>query len=158
MYPGHWATIFPDKPAAIDTANGETITYRELNDRSNRLAQLMWDRGLRPGDHVSIFMENNLAYFEVLWAALRSGLYFTSVNRYLTTEEAGYIVDNSESQVLITSTGVAEVAADLPLYAPNCHTWLCVGGSLDGYEDYEAGINALPAQPLEQEPAGTFML
>ena len=158
MYPGHWATIFPDKPAAIDTANGETITYRELNDRSNRLAQLMWDRGLRPGDHVSIFMENNLAYFEVLWAALRSGLYFTSVNRYLTTEEAGYIVDNSESQVLITSTGVAEVAGNLPLYAPNCHTWLCVGGSLDGYEDYEAGINALPAQPLEQEPAGTFML
>ncbi|HBP15166.1 MAG: AMP-binding protein [Pseudomonadota bacterium] len=158
MYPGHWATIFPDKPAAIDTANGETVTYRELNDRSNRLAQLMWDRGLRQGDHVSIFMENNLAYFEVLWAALRSGLYFTSVNRYLTTEEAGYIIDNSESQALITSIGVAEVAEGLAAFAPNCQTWLCVGGSLEGYEDYEDGINSHPAQPLEQEPAGTFML
>ena len=141
MYPGHWATIFPDKPAAIDTANGATLTYSELNDRSNRLAQLMWDRGLRRGDHVSVFMENNLVYFEALWAALRSGLYFTSVNRYLPTEEAGYIVDNSESRALITSVGVAEVAEDLHEYAPNCDTWLCVGGSLKGYEDYEDAIN-----------------
>ena len=82
MYPGHWAKVFPDKPAVIDVASGATRTYGELNDRSNRLAQLMWQRGLRRGDHVSIFMENNPVYFDVVWAALRSGLYLTTVNRY----------------------------------------------------------------------------
>ena len=65
--------------------------------------KLMWDRGLRRGDHVAILMENHLAYFDVVWAAMRSGLYLTTVNRYLTGEEADYIVDNSESQVLVTS-------------------------------------------------------
>ena len=95
MYPGHWANVFPDKAAAVDSGSGAVRTYGALNDRSNRLAQLLWDKGLRRGDHVSIFMENNLAYFDVIWAALRSGLYLTSINRYLTAEEAAYIVTNS---------------------------------------------------------------
>ena len=158
MYPGHWATVFPDKAAAIDTGTGAVRTFGELNDRSNRLAQLFWDKGLRRGDHVSIFMENDLVYFDVVWAALRSGLYLTTVNRYLTGEEAGYIVDNSESSVLVASRTVAEVAADVPAHAPNCATYLMVDGAVDGFEDFEDAIAAYPADPLAEEPAGGFML
>ena len=79
-------------------------------------------------------MENNLRYFEVVWAALRSGLYLTTVNRYLTDEEAGYIVDNCEAQVLVASAKLSEVAAGLPQFAPNCHTWLMTDGVAAGYE------------------------
>ena len=158
MYPGHWAKVFPDKPAVIDVASGATRTYGELNDRSNRLAQLMWQRGLRRGDHVSIFMENNPVYFDVVWAALRSGLYLTTVNRYLTAEEAGYIVDNSESKVLVTSQALTEIATEIPQHAPNCHTWLMADGAADGYEHLEDALAAAPAEPLAEEPAGSFML
>ena len=158
MYPGHWAKVFPDKPAVIDVASGATRTYRELNDRSNRLAQLMWRRGLRRGDHVSIFMENNPVYFDVVWAALRSGLYLTTVNRYLTAEEAGYIVDNSESKVLVTSQALTEIATEIPQHAPNCHTWLMADGAADGYEHLEDALATAPAEPLAEEPAGSFML
>ena len=66
MYPGKWAIEFPDKPAAIHSLTRETVTYAELDERSNRLARFLWDRGLRTGDHFSIFMENNLRYFEVV--------------------------------------------------------------------------------------------
>ena len=52
MYPGKWAEEFPDKPAVIHAGNDERVTFRELNDRSNQLAQLMWQKGLRPGDHI----------------------------------------------------------------------------------------------------------
>ena len=132
MYPGKWGIECPDKPAAINAGTGETLTYGELNERSNRLAQLLWARGLRPGDHIAIFMENNLRYFDVIWAALRSGLYLTTVNRYLTAEEAGYIVDNCEAQALIASSHLAEVAAQVPGHAPRCHTWLMTGTAADG--------------------------
>ena len=158
MYPGKWAKEFPDKPAIIHAVTGETITYAQLNDRSNQLAQLMWDKGLRKGDHAAIFMENNLRYFEIAWAALRSGLYLTTVNRYLTDEEAGYIVDNCEAQVLIASHALADVAASIPGFAPNCHTWLMTDGAVDGYESYEEAIATYPAQKLDEEPAGQFML
>ena len=146
MYPGKWANEFPDKPAIIHAVSGETISYAELNDRSNQLAQLMWAEGLRPGDHAAIFMENHLRYFEVVWAALRSGLYLTTINRYLTDEEAGYILDNCEARVLVTSSKLAEVAAELPRFAPDCSRWLMVDDAVDGYEAYEATISAQPAE------------
>ena len=158
MYPGHWAKVFPEKAAAVDTGSGAVRTYGELNDRSNQLAQLLWDKGLRRGDHVCIFMENNLAYFDVIWATLRSGLYLTSINRYLTAEEAAYIVDNSEASVLIASQAVAEVASALPSTTPNCETHLMADGAVDGFEDFESAIAGFPAEPLAEEPAGGFML
>jgi long-chain acyl-CoA synthetase len=158
VYPGKWAQEFPDKPAVIHAVSGETVTYRGLNDRSNQLAQLMWDKGLRPGDHVAVFMENNLRYFEVVWAALRSGLYITTINRYLTDEEAGYILADCEAQVLVASKRLAEVASALPAMAPACHTWLMVDGIEPGFVSYEDAIAGFPATSLDDEPSGQFML
>ncbi len=158
MYPGKWAQEFPEKPAVVHAFTKEAVTYGQLNERSNRLAQLLWHLGLRPGDHISIFMENNLRYFEIVWAAFRSGLYLTTVNRYLTGEEAGYIVDNCEATVTITSKRLADVARELPACAPNCHTWLMTDGVEEGYQSYEEAIAEHPAENLAEEPAGTFML
>ncbi len=158
MYPGRWAKEFPNKPALINAATGATVSYRELDDRSNQLAQLMWDSGLRRGDHVAILMENHACYFDVVWAALRSGLYLTTINRYLTTEEAAYILDNCDAKVLVTSHHMSEVAAGLPDAPSQCVTWLMVDGAIAGYQDYEQAIGAYPAQPLQNEPSGGFML
>ena len=158
MYPGHWAKVTPDKPALINAATGATVTYRELDDRSNRLAQLMYERGLRRGDHIAILMENHARYFDVVWAAMRSGLYLTTVNRYLTTDEATYIIDNCEAKVLVASNHLADIAAGLPSTQTRCKNWLMVDGAIKGYEDYEAATGKYPARPLADEPSGAFML
>ena len=55
MYPGHWANVKPETPAVIDAASGEQLTWRELNERSNQVAQLLSQLGLGVGDHVSDF-------------------------------------------------------------------------------------------------------
>ena len=140
MYPGHWAKIHPEKVAIVNTLTGAEQTYAQLNDRSNQLAQLLWDKGLRRGDHIALFMENDIRYFEVVWAALRSGLYITTINRYLTCEEAGYIVDDCEAQALITSAVMHE-AEGLQAHAPNCHTWLSMD-DLDARESSMIGPQA----------------
>ena len=158
MYPGHWAKQKPDHFAAIDSTTGETLTYRELDERSNQLAQLMHARGLRRGDHISVFMDNNLTYFVVAWAALRSGLYLTTVNRYLTSEEAAYIVDNSESRVLISASNLTDVAREVPPLTPNCDTYLAVNGDIPGFDSFEEALREFPTTRLEIEPAGSFML
>ncbi len=162
MYPGKWGLECPDKPAVIHALTGETLSHGELNNRSNQLAQLFWDRGLRPGDHTAIFMENNLRFFEVIWAALRSGLYITTVNRYLTDEEAGYIIHDCEAQALITSKHLSAVATALPDHAPNCKTWLMTDGLPENpghrFEAYESAISEYPPTPLAAQPAGQTML
>jgi len=126
MYPGKWAEVSPDKPAVIHSVSGEQTTWRELNDRSNQLAQLLYSKGLRRGDHIAMFMENDIRFYDVVWAALRSGLYLTTVNRYLTAEEAGYIVDNCEAKALISSAYLGDTAKEILPHAPNCKTNLVV--------------------------------
>ncbi len=158
MFPGHWARVHPDKAAVVNTATGESRTYRELDERSNRLAQLFHAQGLRRGDHVALLMENHVAYFDVAWAALRSGMYLTAVNRYLTTEEAGYIVGDCEARVVVSSRAMAEVAEGLAEHAPRCERWLAQDGGVEGYEDLDKALAAFPPEPLAEEPAGAYML
>ena len=162
MYPGLHAKSFPDKAALIQAATGAVTTYAELDAASNRLARLLWAEGLRPGDHIAVFFENHPRYFEVAWAALRSGLYLTTVNRYLTGPEAGYIVDDCGARVLVSSPAVHEAAAEVPRHAPGCSRFLVVddGPPTDAgpFESYEAAVAMQPAEPLEDEPLGEFML
>ena len=158
MHPGRHAETSPDKAAHIMAGTGETISYRELDERANRLAQLMWDVGLRRGDHVALFMENHPRYFEVYWAAIRSGLYLTTVNRYLGPEEAAYIVDDCGAKLLVTSAALGDVAESMLPQIPGCALRLMVDGTRDGYEAYEAATAAHPTEPLAEQPRGDTML
>ena len=158
MYPGTHAATIPDKPAAIMAGSGESISFKQLDDRSNQLAQLMWAAGLREGDHVAIFMENRLEYFVCYWAAVRSGLYITAINRYLQPDESSYIVNDSGSQALFASAAMAELVAPIPELAPGLKIKLSVGGGIDGFDDFDAALDAHPAERLERQPRGEAML
>jgi len=160
MYPGVWAAKTPEKPAVVLHESGKVVTFGELDERSMRLAQLLHSRGLRRGDHVALFLENRTEFYDVAWAGLRSGLYVTTVNRYLTTEEAGYIVDDCEALAVVVSDTLAAAHPDLRSFAPRCHTWLVTGDGAppDGYESLEDAIAAHPAEPVGDEPMGSFML
>ena len=158
MYPGEHARTTPDKPAQIMASTGEVTTYRELDENANRLAQLLHSRGLREGDHISIFAENNRRYFEVYWAAMTSGLYFTAINRYLSPEEAAYLVNDSGSTVLITTEAMANTASELVDLIGGCQHRLMIDGTIDGFESYEDAVAAMPSEPLARLPKGEVML
>ncbi len=158
MYPGEHARTSPDKAAAIKAETGEVLTYRELDEQSNRFAQFLHAAGLRRGDHIALFMENQLAYFSVVWAALRSGLYITAINRYLTADEAEYIVNDCGAQVLVSSIERAEVAGALVGRVPRCRRLLMMGGTVAGWDSYEEAVAAMPATSLAEEWLGDTML
>lgn len=151
-----FAKANPDKPATIMARTGETLSYRELNERSIRLARVFQAAGLKPGDVVALFMENNLRYHETYWAAVRTGLYVTAINKYLTAEEAAYIVNDSGAKAITTLANMPAAAA-LPPHIPNCRLRLALGGDLPGYDSYEAALDAASPAPLATEPRGDFM-
>jgi long-chain acyl-CoA synthetase len=99
MYPGLQAAIRPNQPAIVMAQSGETITYAELERRSNRLAHFLRANRLTRLDRYAIFIENNARYVECCSAGERAGLYFTCINSYLTPDELAYILDNSESKI-----------------------------------------------------------
>src|SRR5437879_5866424 len=117
MYPGTHAERVPDRPALVMGTSGEVVTYAQLDERSNRLAHLLRDAGLSRGDHMALFMENNPRYLEVVWAALRSGLYITAINSHLTAPEVAYILEDCDARALVTSAAKADVAGELDVGA-----------------------------------------
>jgi acyl-CoA synthetase (AMP-forming)/AMP-acid ligase II len=157
-FPGVHAKDTPEKVAYIMGGSGETVSYKELDDRSNQLAQLLYERGLRPGDSVAICMENNARYLEATWAAQRSGLYYTCVSSRLTVGEAEYIVNDCEAKAFVTSYEKRDLAEQLADKIPAVHTRLMMHGTIDGYESYEETVAGAPAAPLAHEVEGSDML
>lgn len=160
MYPGTQAKAHPDRPAVIMATSGETITYAELDARSNRLAHLFRARGLKRLDHYSIFMENHPRYIECCAAGERSGLYYTCVNSYLTVEELAYILENSQSRILITSQAKREVALGALERCPRVELCLIVDGPGEGarVQNLEEATRGFPSTPIADESLGTPML
>ncbi len=145
------------EPAVVMAGRGAVVTYAELDERSMRLARLLHDAGLRPGDHLAILLENHPRYFEVFWAAMRSGLYCTPINWHLKAQEAGYIVEDCGAAAVVTSTALRDVVEGLEPHLGNVTTRLVIDGEIDGWRGYENAIAAYPAEPLADEREGTFM-
>jgi long-chain acyl-CoA synthetase len=160
MYTGKHAHLRPLQPAFIMAGTGETVTYAELEARSNRLAHLFRKLGMKRLDHYAIFMENNSRYLEACGAGERSGLYYTCVNSYLTGSELAYIVANSESRVLITSVAKLEVARTALRECPKVE--LCIVADGPGESERIVGLReatgGLPGTPISDECTGTAML
>ncbi|MEV4005639.1 acyl-CoA synthetase [Actinomadura sp. NPDC049753] len=154
MHLGQIAARTPDKPAVVMAGSGRVVTFRELNEESNRLAQLLRAEGLRPGDHIAFMMENHPLYLAVAWAAQRSGLYYTAISSRLQHDEVAYIAGNCEAKVFITSASM-EAAAQSP---PDVPLRLMLGGTAPGYASYEERVAQHPPTPIEDECEGADML
>ncbi len=158
MHPGIHAASNPDKAAYIMANSGQVVSYRELNEGSNRGAHLFRSLGLKLGDSIAIYMENNAAYLQICWAAHRAGLYYTCISSYLTAEEVAFIVGDCGARVFVTSRAKADVAAELAALMPGVETRLMVGEAMPGFQSYEEAVAEQPPSPIADEYEGADML
>ncbi|MBV9511465.1 MAG: acyl-CoA synthetase [Caulobacteraceae bacterium] len=147
----------PDKPAYIMGASGETVTYRQLDERSNQGAHLFRKLGLRVGDPVAFFIDNHPRYYEILRAAQRSGLRYTCISSKLSPDEVAYIVKDCGAGVLIASCALAEVALRTAPLIEGAALFM-VGGDAGPFASFEDARAGLPTTPIADETAGEAML
>ncbi len=138
-------------------ASGETVTYRQLDERSNQGAHLFRSLGVRAGDAIAICMDNSPRYYEVLWAAQRSGLRFTCISSKLSPGEMEYIVRDSGAKVLVASAATAETALAVAPAIPDVKLYM-VEGARPPFESFEDARAAMPVTPIADESAGSAML
>ena len=157
QHPTHHATTTPDKPAVIMANSGETITYRQLDERSNQGAQLFRSLGLQTGDVIALCLENHVSYFEITWAAQRAGLYYTCISSNLTPGEVEYIVRDCGAKLFLTSQAkraladaLADRLAGIALFA--------LDGGFGPYRDFAGERTMQPTVPIPDETAGRDML
>jgi len=153
-----YAASKPDDPAIILSNSGDIITWREYDLKVSRIAQYFKGIGLKERDHIAVLLENCEAYLEILEAAIDAGLLLTTISTHLQLEEMEYVIDNSESSVLITSDSFAELAEKLLDCSPNVTHRLMLGSPIDGYDSFEETVARYDGSPIAYGNAGTFML
>lgn len=158
MYPGAHVATQPNKPAVVMADTGEAVTFAELESRSIRIARYLRDAGLREGDHIALISDNTVRIFEIYWAALRSGLYITAVNRHLTPAEMAYIVDDCGARAVVASAALGEVSTRVADMVDGVEIRLAFGGHVSGFEDLDHAVVNTSDEPLADQPRGADML
>jgi long-chain acyl-CoA synthetase len=160
MYARQHAVGHPDQAAIIMGTSGETVTYGEFEARCNQVTHLLRAAGLRRGDHIAVFMENQPRLLEIEGGAERAGLYYTLINIYLAPDEVAYVVTNSRSRLLFSSAARREVAEAAAAQCPQLESLLMTGPGAPpaGWESYETAVADYPRDPVPDETLGAAML
>jgi acyl-CoA synthetase (AMP-forming)/AMP-acid ligase II len=93
------AEYYPDKTAI--KFEGQELTFRQVNERINRLANGLIDLGLKRGDRVAALLYNSPRAVETRFALMKTGLCMVPINIRQSEEENTYIISHSESGVVI---------------------------------------------------------
>ncbi|SPJ14257.1 AMP-dependent synthetase and ligase [Syntrophobacter sp. SbD2] len=154
------AKRFPDTLAVKD--QNRSFTYRQTNERVNRLAGSLIDLGLKKGDKVAVLLENSIEIVEIFLATAKTGLIIVPINFRLVGREIEYIVNNSDAATIFVHeqfTGaVDQIRAELGNIAPE--RFFVVGAPAGGYREYETFIaSGSPQEPAcEVKPSDTWIL
>lgn len=105
----------PDAPAL--TSGTRTVTYDWLNRRANRLAHLLRQRGVRPGERVAICLDREIDLFAAMWGVLKAGGAYVPLDPAYPQERLRYMLDDSRPVALITRLDLP-CAADLSQHTP----------------------------------------
>lgn len=89
----------PDNPAIVD--GDRIVTFAALEERSNRLASAVLDRGIAPGEPVAILAGNCYQYFEIAAAMAKAGIPTVPLNTGNNVTDNEYILDHSRSRGII---------------------------------------------------------
>lgn len=89
------------------------ITYGELNERVNSIANAFIDKGIKKGDRVAILLYNCNEFVELLFAAAKIGAISVPINYYLSIPEVKYILNDSGSGTLVFGKEFSELVNSL---------------------------------------------
>ena len=101
------------------TSAGTSLTYRELDDRSNRLAAFLVERGVRPETYVAIALRRSIESIVAIWAVAKSGGAFVPVDPDYPSQRVAHMLDDSGAIIGIST------AADHDLL-PATLDWLVI--------------------------------
>ncbi len=144
------AYLYPDKVAVVH--GQRRYSYRELAERSWRLASALRSAGLAKGDRVATLLFNSPAMLEAHFGVPAAGGILVAVNNRLSSAEVGYILRHSGARYLLLDTTLAPVTEPLDLAGVTVIRCDDTGVPPDPYEEFLAGASpARPASWLEHE-------
>jgi len=112
-----YARIYPDRVGARDLTR--SMTFREWNARSCRLANALSGLGLDKGDRIGVLAYNCVEWMEIYAATAKAGLVAVPINFRLVGREIRYILENCDARALLVQDDllapIEEIRSDIPV-------------------------------------------
>ncbi|MBN2568096.1 MAG: acyl--CoA ligase [Deltaproteobacteria bacterium] len=138
---------FPDKTAAVYF--DERLTYKEMDNRVNRLANGMLKKGIKKGDKVAYMMFNCLEALEIIQALLRIGAILVPINFRLDAERTEFIINHCDATYIFVGGNLLDTIEPMMPNLKNIakENYIVVGEGGDGYTRYEDMISDVDINP-----------
>ena len=158
--------LFPLSPAVPDPEriafamcdSGESVSFGQLDQRANQVAQVLRACGAGRGDHIALLLKNERRFLETCFGADRAGVYYTTISTRLLADEVAYIVRDCGARLLLVSAGLAPLLATLRPLLPSALRCFVTGGPVEGFESWEAVVDSASALPIADPSQGLDML
>ena len=125
------------------------LTYREFNERVNRLANGLTSLGLKKGDRVALFSPNRHQLLEAFYACHKAGLVTVPLNARVSIEEAVQMLNNSDSSAIILGEELVEQLEAVRTRISSLHHFVCTSKTPSSMTDYETLLaNGSPNEPV----------
>lgn len=143
----------PDHPAVVFKQH--RLTWRQFNERINRLANALLALGIKKGDKIATILPNCLELLEIYWAAAKTGAVVVPLSTMLRPNAMQSLMTNADVVLLFTQTEFAgaidSIRAGLPAISEK-HYILTNQADVPGYQYYYALTEA--AADIEPPDAG----
>jgi fatty-acyl-CoA synthase len=150
------AYVFPDKTAVV---HGERrYTYRQFEERVDRLASGLRALGLQHLDRVAAILPNTPAMLDLHFAAPAAGLVIVPINTRLGSDEIGYILKHSGAKALFVDQEFTGLVKPLDLGTTTVVRVDDTGAPGDPYEDFLAAQSPRPLEPWTEDEYETISI
>ena len=102
---------YPDREYLV--ADGKRCTYRQMDERANRLAHHLAAQGVGQGDHVGIYAYNSIEWIETVWAVFKIRAVWININYRYVENELAYIFQNADLKALIVAQEFVPLTANV---------------------------------------------
>ena len=154
VLPGDWLRLATRRAAentAFVLADGRTVTFRQVNERVNRVADLLLEHGVGKGVRVATMATESMRHIEVMLATLKIGATFMPLNFRLSREEVDVLLDSGQPRVLFHSGRYEPLLVGIAETHPSIEKVVCLDHSGATTEFYEDLLRDRP----DTEPAAT---
>ena len=142
----------PNLEAMIEPATGRRFTYRQLNERANRIAHVMKGLGVRKGDRVGVLVMNGVEFLETFYGLGKIGAVCVPLNWRLVPDELEFILNDSGTTLLVFGSEFAAPVADLRGRGTTVVEWVQVTAAGAGRESWALDYDEATAAVSVDEP------
>jgi long-chain acyl-CoA synthetase len=140
------ARFFSDKTAVV--FENKRLTFREVNERANRLANGLRRLGIGKGEMVATLRRDCAEHAELFFGLIKGGYVEITLNPSLNASEISWQIKEPSASIVIFQKGFAELIESISNDVPSVKQFICIDGELPGAVSYEELLaGASPEEP-----------